>query len=105
MSEFKARSFKRNFSMKPLHKKREPLRKKLETIHLEEAVEQNILNAAINQLDNGETEYAVLKDIKGQFRKLALNKKLSQQGLSLYTELQRPDLDVDTALSSMTWFQ
>ncbi|MCF1618371.1 hypothetical protein LQF63_12115 [Tetragenococcus koreensis] len=86
------------------HKKK-TLREKLETARLEEPVEQGILNSAMERLDNGEKEWAVLKEMKVQFRKLALNQELSQKGLSLYTELQRPDPDVDMALSSITWFQ
>lgn len=72
---------------------------------MEQPVEQGILNAAITQLDKGEKEQAVLKDVKKQFKKLALTQDLSQKGLSLYTELQAPDKNIDTALSSMTWFQ
>ncbi|BAK95218.1 MULTISPECIES: hypothetical protein [Tetragenococcus] len=81
------------------------LRNRLEAIHLEETYEQEILNTAIEQLDNGENEFTVLKEIKAKFRKLVLNKKLSQKGLTLYTELHKPNIDVDTALSSNTWFQ
>ncbi|AYW50867.1 hypothetical protein C7H83_10505 [Tetragenococcus halophilus] len=50
------------------------LRRKLETIHLEKSYELDILNAAINKLDNGENEFTVLKEVKAKFRKLALNK-------------------------------
>lgn len=71
---------------------------------MEQAVEQVILNTAIAQLDSGENEQAVLKDIKKQFRQLALSKNLFQEGLFLYTELQKLNVNVDTALSSMTWF-
>jgi len=81
------------------------LQSKLKAIRLEENYEQEILNTAVKQLDNGENEFIVLKDIKAKFGQLALNKKLSQKGVSLYTELQKPNIDVDTALSSITWFQ
>ncbi|GMA47333.1 hypothetical protein [Tetragenococcus muriaticus] len=86
-------------------KSSQSLRNKLEAIRLEENYEQEILNTAIKQLDNGENEFTILKEIKAKFRQLALNKKLSQKGVSLYTELQKPNIDVDTALSSITWFQ
>lgn len=90
--------------MNSSYKKRQPLRNKLESIYLEKTSEQEILNAAINKLDNGKKEFAVLNEVKAQFRKLALNKNLSQKRVSLYTELQKPNIDVDTALSSITWF-
>lgn len=86
-------------------KSSQSLQSKLKAIRLEENYEEEILNTAIKQLDNGENEFTVLKEIKVNFRQLALNKKLSQKGVSLYTELQKPNLDVDTALSSITWFQ
>ncbi len=90
--------------MKSFQQKNHSLRKKLASVHLEQPVEQGILNTAITQLDKGEKEQAVLKDMNRQFRQLALSKKLSQEGLALYTELQKPNVNVDTALSSMTWF-
>lgn len=90
--------------MKSFSQKNHSLRTKLALIHLEQPVEQGILNAAITQLDKGEQEQAVLKDVKKHFKKLALTQDLSQKGLSLYTELQKPNVSIDTALSSMTWF-
>ncbi|MCF1685896.1 hypothetical protein LQF67_09970 [Tetragenococcus halophilus] len=90
--------------MKSFQQKNLSLRNKLASVHLEQAVEQVILNTAIAQLDSGENEQAVLKDIKKQFRQLALSKNLFQEGLFLYTELQKLNVNVDTALSSMTWF-
>lgn len=90
--------------MKSFQQKNHSLRTKLASAHLGQPVEQSILNAAISQLDKGEKEQTVLKDINRQFRTLALSKNLSQEGLSLYTELQKPNRNMDTALSSMTWF-
>jgi len=91
--------------MRSLNKKNQSLRKELENTYLENTIEQKILDSAIVRLNNGQKEKDVLKEVKSQFRELALNKKISQKGLSLYTELQRPNRDVDIALSSMTWFQ
>ncbi|GMA08400.1 hypothetical protein GCM10025886_15510 [Tetragenococcus halophilus subsp. flandriensis] len=90
--------------MKVFSQQNHSLRNKLASVHLEQPVEQGILNTAIAQLDKGEKEQAVLKGVKKQFRQLALSKNLSQEGLFLYTELQKPNVNVDTALSSMTWF-
>ncbi|QJU68094.1 hypothetical protein [Oenococcus oeni] len=46
----------------------------------------------------------VIKDLKQQLRKLALEKKLSKKTLDLFTEMERPNFSKDLATSSTTWF-
>ncbi|MBN7273913.1 hypothetical protein GNF18_01830 [Ligilactobacillus pobuzihii] len=87
-----------------MDKKQLTLAEKLSSISLEEPVEQGIITAAIEQLNNGQKENFVVGAMKDKFRKLALNQNISQKGLNFYTELQKPNINVDTALASLTWF-
>lgn len=80
------------------------LAEKLSSINLEEPVEQGIITTAIEQLNNGQKENFVIGAMKDKFRKLALNQNISQKGLNFYTELQKPNINIDTALASLTWF-
>ncbi|GBG93557.1 hypothetical protein LFYK43_00160 [Ligilactobacillus salitolerans] len=87
-----------------MYKKQLPLAERLSLVSLEEPVEQEIITTAIEQLSSGQKENFVLGAMKDKFRKLALNQNISQKGLNFYTELQKPNIKVDTALSSSTWF-
>lgn len=87
-----------------MDKKQLTLVEKLSSISLEEPVEQGIITTAIEQLNNGQKENFVIGAMKNKFRKLALNQNISQKGLNFYTELQKPNINIDTALASLTWF-
>lgn len=87
-----------------MRKKRLTLAEKLSLISLETPVEQGIITTAIEQLNNGQKENFVIGAMKDKFRKLALKQNISQKGLNFYTELQKPNINVDTALASLTWF-
>ncbi|MBN7274803.1 hypothetical protein GNF18_06610 [Ligilactobacillus pobuzihii] len=87
-----------------MHKKQLTLAEKLSSISLEEPVKQEIITTAIEQLNNGQKENFVLGAVKDKFRKLALKQTIFLKGLNFYTELQKPNINVDTALASLTWF-
>ncbi|MHA5121870.1 hypothetical protein R5Q06_04740 [Oenococcus oeni] len=79
--------------------KKQNLQRKLESIRPNKADEKQILNLLL-----GERDQVVLKDLKQQLRKLALEKKLSKETLDLFTEMERPNFSKDLATSSTTWF-
>lgn len=68
--------------------------------------EQVYINKAIHQLtDEKQSEQVVARRLAKDFRSLALNQKLSEQGLKLFTELQKPNFAEDVArLSATMWF-
>ncbi|WP_273731595.1 hypothetical protein [Leuconostoc mesenteroides] len=68
--------------------------------------EQVYINKAIHQLtDEKQSEQAVARGLAKDFRSLALNQKLSEQGLKLFTELQKPNFAEDVArLFATMWF-
>lgn len=68
--------------------------------------EQVYVNKAIHQLtDEKQNEQAVTRSLAQDFRSLALNQKLSEQGLKLFTELQKPNFAKDAVrLSATIWF-
>lgn len=77
----------------------------LKSIKLSLTAEQKIIDDTIKQLENkSNNEYSVMSNMNQKFRKLASHNKLSQEGLELFTELQKPNFNEDVALSSMTWF-
>ncbi|MFT8329396.1 bacteriocin immunity protein [Oenococcus oeni] len=84
--------------------KKQNLQRKLESIRPNKAYEKQILNLAVSRLKKGERDQVVLKDLKQQLRKLALEKKLSKETLDLFTEMERPNFSKDLATSSTTWF-
>ncbi|SYW02495.1 conserved hypothetical protein [Oenococcus oeni] len=84
--------------------KKQNLQRKLESIRPNKADEKQILNLAVSRLKKGERDQVVLKDLKQQLRKLALEKKLSKETLDLFTEMERPKFSKDLATSSTTWF-
>ncbi|MDN6968234.1 hypothetical protein FCS83_06640 [Oenococcus sp. UCMA 17063] len=84
--------------------KKQNLQSKLESIQSNKADEKQILELTISRLKNGERDQVVLRDLKQQLRKLALEKKLSKEGLDLFTEMERPNFSEDLATSSTTWF-
>ncbi len=84
--------------------KKQNLQRKLESIRPNKADEKQILNLAVSRLKKGERDQVVLKDLKQQLRKLALEKKLSKETLDLFTEMERPNFSKDLATSSTTWF-
>lgn len=67
--------------------------------------EQVYINKAIHQLtDEKQSEQVVARGLAKDFRLLALNQKLSEQGLKLFTELQKPNFAEDVArLSATMW--
>lgn len=67
--------------------------------------EQVHINKAIHQLkDEHQSEQIVSRNLTKDFRSLALNQKLSEQGLKLFTDLQKPNFAEDVArLSALTW--
>ncbi|API72840.1 MULTISPECIES: hypothetical protein [Leuconostoc] len=67
--------------------------------------EQVYINKAIHQLtDEKQSEQVVARGLAKDFRSLALNQKLSEQGLKLFTELQKPNFAEDVArLSATMW--
>ncbi|WP_273950796.1 hypothetical protein [Leuconostoc mesenteroides] len=67
--------------------------------------EQVYINKAINQLtDEKQSEQVIVRGLAKDFRSLALNQKLSEQGLKLFTELQKPNFAEDVArLSATMW--
>ncbi|BAQ56502.1 hypothetical protein LBAT_0113 [Lactobacillus acetotolerans] len=85
-------------------KRKQSLREKLSNIHLANEAEQEIVNSAIANLDKKENPHIVLSNMEGQLRPLALKGKLSKEGLTLLTDLERPNFDQDVATSTMTWF-
>lgn len=85
-------------------KSKQNLKSKLEAVHLENSTEQDIITSALSDLSQGQKENVVLSNVKNQLRKLALNRELSDKGVDFYTKLARPNINVDTALSSMNWF-
>ncbi|KGH89927.1 bacteriocin immunity protein [Oenococcus oeni] len=84
--------------------KKQNLQRKLESIRPNKADEKQILNRAVSRLKKGERDQVVLKDLKQQLRKLALEKKLSKKTLDLFTEMEHPNFSKDLATSSTTWF-
>ncbi|AVI93651.1 conserved protein of unknown function [Oenococcus oeni] len=84
--------------------KKQNLQRKLESIRPNKAGEKQILNLAVSRLKKGARDQVVLKDLKQQLRKLALEKKLSKETLDLFTEMERPNFSKDLATSSTTWF-
>ncbi|MFT8703516.1 bacteriocin immunity protein [Oenococcus oeni] len=84
--------------------KKQNLQRKLESIRPNKADEKQILNLAVSRLKKGARDQVVLKDLKQQLRKLALEKKLSKETLDLFTEMERPNFSKDLATSSTTWF-
>lgn len=68
--------------------------------------EQVYINKAIHQLtDEKQSEQVIVRGLAKDFRSLALNQKLSEQGLKLFTELQKPNFAEDVArLSATMWF-
>ncbi len=84
--------------------KKQNLQRKLESIRPNKADEKQILNLAVSRLKKGERNQVVLKDLKQQLRKLALEKKLSKETLDLFTEMEHPNFSKDLATSSTTWF-
>lgn len=77
---------------------------KLSLINLEELVEQGIITTTIQQLKQGQNSNLVLRALKEKFNRLALTQITSKEGLKVYTELGKPSIKVDTAVSSSTWF-
>lgn len=67
--------------------------------------EQVYINKAIHQLtDEKQSEQVIVRGLAKDFRSLALNQKLSEQGLKLFTELQKPNFAEDVArLSATMW--
>ncbi|GMA69569.1 hypothetical protein GCM10025879_08150 [Leuconostoc litchii] len=68
--------------------------------------EQVYINKAIHQLtEDKQSEQAVARSLAKDFRSLALKQKLSEQGLKMFTELQKPNFAEDIArLSTTMWF-
>lgn len=62
------------------------------------------IDAAIASLDNGVYAPKVAKELKHAFNKLVLEGKISKEGLAFFTEINKPNFDVDLATSSTTWF-
>lgn len=66
--------------------------------------EQFFVNNAIHQLkDNHEREDLVIRNLIGDFRPLALQQKLSSQGLQFFTELVKPNFKEDISLWLPIW--
>ncbi len=86
-----------------MRRNKQILKEKLASIHLEAPEEQNIITNAIQQLENIKNEHIVLSTMCDQFRKLALNKKISPKGLKLFSELQKPNAMKDTTMYFPVW--
>ncbi|MCC8439418.1 MULTISPECIES: hypothetical protein [Leuconostoc] len=66
--------------------------------------EQVFVNIAIHQLiDEKEREDLVIRSLIGNFRPLALQQKLSPQGLQFFTELVKPNFKDDISLWLPFW--
>lgn len=66
--------------------------------------EQVVVDRAINRLKTThESEARVLGSLQSGFRGLALQQKLSEQGLAFFTELQKPDFARDNAVMWSMW--
>ncbi len=97
------KKFKRKQEDKKMRLK-QSLKEILEKVTLKNEAEQDLVNQAIVELDKGEYEPKVQKQLRDAFNKLVLQGKISKEGLSFFEELSKPNFDVDLALSSMTWF-
>ncbi|CAM3057697.1 hypothetical protein LEGA110927_03585 [Leuconostoc gasicomitatum] len=87
-----------------LFKKQHDLLSYLETIHLDDSVEQAMVERAISQLKKKTYEHKVIVALAAEFRKLALEQQISKAGLALYMKLQKPNIEDDVGLTVGLWF-
>ena len=66
--------------------------------------EQVVVDRAIQRLKTThDNETVVLGSLESGFRRLALEQKLSEQGLEFFTELQKPDFARDNGIMWSMW--
>ena len=73
----------------------------LEGITLSNSQEQALINSAIDELSDKKNTAIVLSSLKREFGK----QKLSSEGVKFLLKISKPDINVDIAKSSTTWFQ
>ncbi|KRN07620.1 hypothetical protein FD15_GL000911 [Liquorilactobacillus sucicola DSM 21376 = JCM 15457] len=77
----------------------------LKDITLSNPQEQVLIDSAINELYAKKNKAVVLSSLKREFGKLAMQQKLSAEGVKFLSKISRPNINVDIAKSSTTWFQ
>lgn len=77
----------------------------LEGVTLSRPQEQALINSAIDELSDKKNTAIVLSSLKREFGKLAMQQKLSGEGVKFLLKISKPDINVDIAKSSTTWFQ
>ncbi|WP_050950850.1 hypothetical protein [Limosilactobacillus gastricus] len=76
----------------------------LERTNLKENNEQELIDKALINFKSGTNHHQAIKQLKSQLQVLAVQQKLSPEGLKLLQTLSKPNFPNDLARSSMTWF-
>ncbi len=76
----------------------------IENTTLNSSQEQALIDSAIKELYIKKNKSAVLSNLKREFSKLAMQQKLSAEGVQFLSKINRPDFNIDMAKSSTTWF-
>ncbi|WP_349551465.1 hypothetical protein [Leuconostoc pseudomesenteroides] len=85
-------------------KKKQSMISYLSSIDLKSPIEQQLLQNAINKLEKKQDETRVANELGSALTRLALKQEISQQGLDLLTQLQKPNFASDFGRSVNLWF-
>ena len=90
--------------MRIFNKNKQSMSSYLSSIDLKNLTEKQLLQNAINQLEKKQDETRVANELGSTLTGLAIKQELSQQGLELLIQLQKPNFASDFGRNISLWF-